>query len=198
MRLTKQLLHGCDTKQFLFVRGKTSSFDSLLAPYFLEALDFQPYVQHEICQPEQLEPLQGSVQVFALLAIFIFCCLESDVNCCASRFTASLIAAAAFLSSSMVIAISYIFDIYCSSFLGLSVCGDDTEILRHSCGYMAYCSESCNHFCVSIASVVKGLINCVHLAFCRSLCFALHYSMEVRWSFGRKVIKSFLKRKIVP
>ncbi len=48
------------------------------------------------------------------------------------------------------------------------------------------------------ASVVKGLIHCVHLAFCRSLCFALHYSMEVRWLFGRKIIKKFLKRKIVP
>lgn len=27
-RLTEQLLHGCDTKQLLFVRVKTSSFDS--------------------------------------------------------------------------------------------------------------------------------------------------------------------------
>ena len=28
-RLTEQLLHGCDTKQLLFVRVKTGSFDSL-------------------------------------------------------------------------------------------------------------------------------------------------------------------------
>ena len=55
-----------------------------------------------------------------------------------------------------------------------------------------------NHFCVSAASVVKSLFHDVHLAFCRSLCFALHYSMEVRLPFGRKNIKKFLKRKIVP
>ena len=67
----------------------------------------------------------------------------------------------------------------------------DSEILRHSCGYLTDCSESCNHFCVSAASVVKGLIHCVHLAFCRSLCFALHYSMEVRRPFGRKNTKIF-------
>lgn len=76
--------------------------------------------------------------------------------------------------------------------------GDKSEILRHSCGYLTDCREGSNYFCVSIASVVKGLIHGVHLAFCRSLCFALHYSMEVRWSFGRKIIESFLKRKIVP
>nr|DAD76410.1 MAG TPA: hypothetical protein [Siphoviridae sp. ctP6p7]DAN73880.1 MAG TPA: hypothetical protein [Caudoviricetes sp.] len=98
----------------------------------------------------------------------------------------------------MVIAISLIFDIYCSSFLGLSVCGDDSEILRHSCGYLTDCGESCNHFCVSAASIVKSLFHDVHLAFCRSLCFALHYSMEVRLPFGRKNIKKFLKRKIIP
>ena len=108
-------------------------------------------------------------------------------NCCASQFAASLIAVAAFLSSSMVIAISFIFYIYCFSFLGLSVCGDDSEIFRHSCGYLADCSESSNHFCVSTASVVKSPIHNVHLTFCRSLCFALHYSMEVRWPFGRKI-----------
>ena len=112
-------------------------------------------------------------------------------NCYASQSAASLIAAAAFLSSSIVIAISFIFDICCSSFLGLSLCGDDSEILRHSCGYLTDCCEGSNYFCVSIVSVVKGLIHGVHLAFCRSLCFALHYSMEVRWPFGRKNIESF-------
>nr|DAQ74246.1 MAG TPA: hypothetical protein [Caudoviricetes sp.] len=91
----------------------------------------------------------------------------------------------------MVIAISFIFDICCSSFLRLSVCGDESKIFRHSCGYLTDCRKSSNYFCVSAASGVKGLIHCVHLAFCRSLCFALHYSMEVRWSFGRKIIKSF-------
>lgn len=64
--------------------------------------------------------------------------------------------------------------------------------------YLTDCSESSNHFCVSAASVVKSLFHDVHLAFCRSLCFALHYSMEVRLPFGRKNIKKFLKRKIVP
>ena len=121
-----------------------------------------------------------------------------EIGCCASQFAASLIAAAAFLSSSMVIDISLIFDIYCFSFLGLSMCGDDSESPRYSCGYMTDCSESSNHFCVSVASVVKSLIHDVHLAFCRSLCFDLHYSMEVRWLFGRKNIKTFLKRKVVP
>ena len=95
------------------------------------------------------------------------------------------------LFTSMVIAISFIFDIYCPSFLGLSVCDDDSEILRHSCGYLTDCSESSNHFCVSAASVVKSPIHDVHLAFCRSPCFALHYSMEVRWPFGRKISKLF-------
>lgn len=61
-----------------------------------------------------------------------------------------------------------------------------------------YNGVASNHFCVSAASVVKSLFHDVHLAFCRSLCFALHYSMEVRLPFGRKNIKKFLKRKIVP
>lgn len=53
-----------------------------------------------------------------------FCFLtvsDAPPNYCASQFAASLIAVAAFLRSSMVIAISLIFDIYCPSFLGLSM-----------------------------------------------------------------------------
>nr|DAF45852.1 MAG TPA: hypothetical protein [Siphoviridae sp. ct3UN6] len=98
----------------------------------------------------------------------------------------------------MVMDISLIFDIYGSSFLGLSVCGDDSEILRHSCGYLTDCSESSNHFCVGAASVVKSLIHNVHLDFCRSLCFALHYSMDVRWPFGRKKYEKVFEKKNRP
>ena len=36
------------------------------------------------------------------------------------------------------------------------------------------------------------------LPFCRSLCFALHYSMEVRLPFGRKNIRNFFEKKNRP
>ena len=66
----------------------------------------------------------------------------------------------------MVIAISLIFDIYVFSFLGLSVCGDDFEILRHSCEYLTDCSESsCRFIChiiksalFAFATVINGVI----------------------------------------
>lgn len=44
--------------------------------------------------------------------------------------------------------------ICCSSFLGLYVCGDASEILCYFCGYLTECSESSNYFCIRLASVL--------------------------------------------
>ncbi len=41
-------------------------------------------------------------------------------------------------------------------------------------------------------------LKAANLAFCRSLCFALHYSMEVRLPFGRKNIRNFFEKKNRP
>jgi len=51
-----------------------------------------------------------------------------------------------------------------SSFLGLSCCGEDFKVYRHSCGYLADCRKNFNRFKVGIAFVIS-LLHDAHLRF---------------------------------
>lgn len=74
-----------------------------------------------------------------------------------------------------VAAISLILLIVFSSFLGLSLCGEDTHIPCQSAGYDADCGQDLNHFCIVAAVVVIGLLHGVHLHSARRfvLCLTL-------------------------
>ena len=65
------------------------------------------------------------------------------------------------------------------------MCGDDSEILRHSCGYLTDCSESSNRLGFGIQGAAVGLSHVVHLLFVvEQLVFcSLHSRLEMSDGF---------------
>ena len=71
------------------------------------------------------------------------------------------------------------------SFLGLSLCGEDTHVPCHSCGYLTDSNEDFNHLGFGIHGAAVGLSHVVHLLFVvEQLVFcSLHSLLEMSDGF---------------